>query len=159
MPIKFSDIFGSAQESFNNEKLEEVLNKTKDVAESMSKKSAERIELSRKKVELFDIKARLSKLYEKYGKLQYGIRIGDEIGQEVLTDYENQIAELREKIDIYTKDIDEAKAAFNESMAQAAKRTRDVFCQDGREVQSDDAVDVTVSGDDITVAEVTPDSK
>ena len=44
-------------------------------------------------------------------------------------------------------------------MAQAAKRTRDVFCQDGREVQSDDAVDVTVSGDDITVEEVTPDSK
>lgn len=159
MPIKFSDIFGSAQESFNNEKLEEVLNKTKDVAESMSKKSAERIELSRKKVELFDLKARLSKLYEKYGKLQYGIRIGDEIGQEVLTDYENQIAELREKIDVYTKDIDEAKAAFNESMAQAAKRTRDVFYQDGRVVHSDDAVDVTVSGDDITVEEVTSDIK
>ncbi|MGN1329264.1 MAG: hypothetical protein ACI4V4_06165 [Eubacterium sp.] len=151
MPIKFSDIFGSAQESFNNEKLEEVFNKTKDVAESVSKKSAERIELSRKRVELFDAKAKLSKLYEKYGKLQYGIRIGDEIGHEVLTDYENQIAELREKIDIYTKDIEEAKEAFNESMSQAAKRTRDAFCQDGKEVQADGAVDVTVSGEDITV--------
>lgn len=159
MPIKFSDIFGSAQESFNNEKLEEVFNKTKDVAESVSKKSAERIELSRKRVELFDIKARLSKLYEKYGKLQYGIRIGDEIGQEVLTDYENQIAELREKIDIYTKEIEEAKAAFNESMAQAAKRTRDAFCQDGKEVQADEAVDVTVSGDDIIVEEAPADNK
>lgn len=148
MPIKFSDIFGSAPDSFNNERLEEVFNKTKDVAESMSKKSAERIELSRKKVELFDAKARLAKLYEKYGRLQYGVRIGDEIGQEVLSDYENQIAELREKIDIYTKDIEDAKAAFNESMAQAAKRTRDAFTQDSREVQAEDVVEVTVSGEE-----------
>lgn len=144
MPIKFSDLFSSGQDPFNNEKLEDVFNKTRDVAESMGKKSAERIELSRKKVELLDVKAKIARLYERYGKLQYGIRIGDEISSEVLADIENQIGVLREKIEIYTRDIEEAKAAFNESVAQAAKRTRDAFCQDSKGA---DGVDVTVVSD------------
>lgn len=143
MAIKFSDLFSSGQEAFNNEKLEEVFAKTKDVAECVGKKSAERIELSRKKVELLDLKAKLSKLYEKYGKLQYGVSVGDEIGSEVLTDIENQIALMREKIDVYTAEIERAKAEFNESVSQAAKRTRDAFTQDGREVEADSAVEVT----------------
>ena len=54
MAIKLSDLFGSMDEAFNNPKLEEMFNKTKDVAENMSKKSAERLEISRKKVELLD---------------------------------------------------------------------------------------------------------
>ena len=70
MSIKLSELFGSMDEAFNNQKLEEMFNKTKDVAENMSKKSAERLEISRKKVELLDAKAKLSKLYEKFGKLQ-----------------------------------------------------------------------------------------
>lgn len=40
MAIKLSDLFGSMDEAFNNPKLEEMFNKTKDVAENMSKKSA-----------------------------------------------------------------------------------------------------------------------
>lgn len=51
MAIKLSDLFGSMDEAFNNPKLEEMFNKTKDVAENMSKKSAERLEISRKKVD------------------------------------------------------------------------------------------------------------
>ena len=70
MAIKLSELFGSMDEAFNNPKLEEMFNKTKDVAENMSKKSAERLEISRKKVELLDAKAKLSKFYEKFGKLQ-----------------------------------------------------------------------------------------
>ena len=42
MSIKLSELFGSMDEAFNNQKLEEMFNKTKDVAENMSKKSAER---------------------------------------------------------------------------------------------------------------------
>lgn len=38
MAIKLSDLFGSMDEAFNNPKLEEMFNKTKDVAENMSKK-------------------------------------------------------------------------------------------------------------------------
>ena len=71
MAIKLSDLFGSMDEAFNNPKLEEMFNKTKDVAENMSKKSAERLEISRKKVELLDAKAKLAKLYEKFGKLNF----------------------------------------------------------------------------------------
>ena len=54
MAIKLSDLFGSMDEAFNNPKLEEMFNKTKDVAENMSKKSAE----------ILDAKAKLAKLYE-----------------------------------------------------------------------------------------------
>ena len=39
MSIKLSELFGSMDEAFNNQKLEEMFNKTKDVAENMSKKS------------------------------------------------------------------------------------------------------------------------
>lgn len=156
MPIKLSDIFGSGQDPFSSEKLEEVFNKTKDVAETMSKKSAERLELSKKKVELFDTRAKLSKLYEKYGKLQYGVSIGDEIGQGVLSDCETQIAQLREKAEEYTRAIEEAKAAFNESMAQVAKRTREAFSQDNKDDENSDSdahgdADVIVSQDNISV--------
>ena len=52
MAIKLSDLFGSMDEAFNNPKLEEMFNKTKDVAENMSKKSAERLEISRKRLNL-----------------------------------------------------------------------------------------------------------
>ena len=82
MAIKLSDLFGSMDEAFNNPKLEEMFNKTKDVAENMSKKSAERLEISRKKVELLDAKAKLAKLYEKFGKLNYAKYIGDEISED-----------------------------------------------------------------------------
>ena len=114
MAIKFSELFGSGQDAFNNEKLEELFSKTKDVAETVSKKSAERIELSKKRVECLDTKAKLAKLYEKYGRLQYGVKIGDEIGAEVLSDYENQIASMRQKIERLTREIEETKATFSE---------------------------------------------
>ena len=35
MSIKLSELFGSMDEAFNNQKLEEMFNKTKDVAENM----------------------------------------------------------------------------------------------------------------------------
>lgn len=97
MSIKLSELFGSMDEAFNNQKLEEMFNKTKDVAENMSKKSAERLEISRKKVELLDAKAKLSKLYEKFGKLQYSKYIGEEVSDEEITDCANAIADNKEK--------------------------------------------------------------
>ena len=97
MAIKLSDLFGSMDEAFNNPKLEEMFNKTKDVAENMSKKSAERLEISRKKVELLDAKAKLAKLYEKFGKLNYAKYIGDEISEDEIKDCANAIADNKEK--------------------------------------------------------------
>lgn len=127
MAIKLSELFGSMDEAFNNQKLEEMFNKTKDVAENMSKKSAERLEISRKKVELLDAKAKLSKLYEKFGKLQYLKYIGEEVSDEEITDCANAIADNKEKIQLYTAEIEKAKAEFNESMANMAKKPRRHF--------------------------------
>lgn len=127
MPINLNDLFNSVDESFNNQKLEEVFNKTKNVAETMSKKSAERIEISRKKVECLDAKAKLAKHYEKYGRLQYSAFIGEEIDEQELLQCTDSIAQLREKIEILTQDIEKAKADFNESISNAAKRTREAF--------------------------------
>ena len=98
MAIKLSDLFGSMDEAFNNPKLEEMFNKTKDVAENMSKKSAERLEISRKKVELLDAKAKLAKLYEKFGKLNYAKYIGDEISEDDIKDCANAIADNKERL-------------------------------------------------------------
>lgn len=130
MAIKLSELFGSMDEAFNNQKLEEMFNKTKDVAENMSKKSAERLEISRKKVELLDAKAKLSKLYEKFGKLQYLKYIGEEVSDEEITDCANAIADNKEKIQLYTAEIEKAKAEFNESMANMAKKTKEAFSVD-----------------------------
>lgn len=130
MSIKLSELFGSMDEAFNNQKLEEMFNKTKDVAENISKKSAERLEISRKKVELLDAKAKLSKLYEKFGKLQYLKYIGEEVSDEEITDCANAIADNKEKIQLYTAEIEKAKAEFNESMANMAKKTKEAFSVD-----------------------------
>ncbi len=130
MAIKLSELFGSMDEAFNNPKLEEMFNKTKDVAENMSKKSAERLEISRKKVELLDAKAKLAKLYEKFGKLNYAKYIGDEVSDEEITDCANAIADTKEKVELYSAEIERAKAEFNESMANMAKKTKEAFSGD-----------------------------
>lgn len=148
MAIKLSELFGSMDEAFNNPKLEEMFNKTKDVAENMSKKSAERLEISRKKVELLDAKAKLSKLYEKFGKLQYSKYIGEEVSDEEITDCANAIADNKEKIQLYTAEIEKAKAEFNESMANMAKKTKEAF-------SADNYTKTEVKADSVEVVEAT----
>jgi hypothetical protein len=148
MAIKLSELFGSMDEAFNNQKLEEMFNKTKDVAENMSKKSAERLEISRKKVELLDAKAKLSKLYEKFGKLQYLKYIGEEVSDEEITDCANAIADNKEKIQLYTAEIEKAKAEFNESMANMAKKTKEAF-------SVDNCTKTEVKADSVEVVEAT----
>lgn len=148
MSIKLSELFGSMDEAFNNPKLEEMFNKTKDVAENMSKKSAERLEISRKKVELLDAKAKLSKFYEKFGKLQYLKYIGEEVSDEEITDCANAIAYNKEKIQLYTAEIEKAKAEFNESMANMAKKTKEAF-------SVDNCTKTEVKADSVEVVEAT----
>ena len=55
-----SNIFSDFFTTRNNPKLDEMLAKTRDMAETVSKKSAEHLELSRKRVELLDTKSKLS---------------------------------------------------------------------------------------------------
>ena len=127
MAIKFSDIFNANDINMNNQKLEEVLSKTKTVAETFGKKSAEHLEVSRKKVEILDAKTKLSRAYEKYGEMQYNALIGIEPNQQMLDDTAVKIWQYREKIALLSEEVERAKAEFNEAVATATKKTRDAF--------------------------------
>lgn len=152
MAIKLGDLFNSMDEAFNNEKLEEAFNKTKDIAESVSKKSAQRLDISRKKVECLDAKAKLAKLYEKFGELQYKRYIGEQVADEEISSTADAIADNKEKVEFFMQEIEKAKEEFNESMANAAKKTRDVFNRDGCKA-ADDEVEVTVAAEPDTDAD------
>lgn len=149
MAMKFSDIFGT-NDLMNNPKLEEVFNKTRDMAETVSKKSAEHLEMSRKKVECLDAKTKLSRLFEKYGELQYNSYIGEEVNQSELEDVANRIALLKEKIELLTIEIEEAKLQFNEAVSSATKKTRDAF---QKEFDKMNKTEVTVEADDAEVTD------
>lgn len=149
MAMKFSDIFGT-NDLMNNPKLEEVFNKTRDMAETVSKKSAEHLEMSRKKIECLDAKTKLSRLFEKYGELQYNSYIGEEVNPSELEDVANRIALLKEKIELLTIEIEEAKMQFNEAVASATKKTRDAF---QKEFDKMNKTEVTVEADDAEVTD------
>ena len=78
----FNDVINSVDEAINNAKkngsIDEVINKTKEYA----KKSAQAIEISRKRIELLDTKTKLAKAYEKYGKQQFALYEGKEVNQD-----------------------------------------------------------------------------
>lgn len=150
MAIKLSDIFGSADLNINNQKLEEMFNKTKDMAETVSKKSAERLEMSRKMIECLDAKTKLSKLYEKYGEMQYNSFIGEEIDSVELEGIANRIADLKEKIDELNSEIDEAKVEFSEAVVNATKKTRDAF---QKEFDKMNKPEVTVEPEEVEITE------
>ncbi|MCM1284590.1 MAG: hypothetical protein NC213_02960 [Acetobacter sp.] len=119
MSNPFSDLFSKS----NNPKLDEMLSKTRDVAEILGKKSAEHLDLSRKKVELFDMKTKLSKLYEKFGKQKYNSIVGLDAEDESSEDFISKITEINEKISLLEEEIDAAKAKFSE----AVQRTKETF--------------------------------
>lgn len=115
MSINFNDVFGSAQLNINNPKLEELINKTKNVAEAVGKKSAEGIDLSRKKLEELELKGKLSKLYEKFGEMQYRAFLGEEIESSALEASAAEISQLKDKLDLLLAEIEDAKAAFTDA--------------------------------------------
>lgn len=100
---KFDDMFASAKIS----NFDELFSKTKTVAESINKKSAQAFDLSRKRFEYLDAKAKLSKFYEKYGKLQFDAYIGEEIDEGELDLLISQITAYREKLNQLKAQLDE----------------------------------------------------
>ena len=108
-----NDVFNSVDEAFGNAKhsssFEDVLQKTREYA----KKSAEAIEISRKKIELIDAKTKLSKAYEKFGKLQYAAYQGDEVKQEDIDAACDEISLLKNR----AKFLEEEIVAFKETIA------------------------------------------
>ncbi len=150
MGIKFSDIFNSNDININNPKIEEVLNKTKDVAEAVGKKSAERLEISRKKVEILDAKAKASRLYEKLGEIYYNSLKSEAPDLENVDDIAAKISQLQDKIDTLSVEIEEAKAQFNDTVSDMTRKTKNVI---HREFDKTNKREVTVDAVDAEVSE------
>lgn len=144
MSAKFKDVFNSSDFNINNPKLEEFLNKTRDVAETVGRKSAEGIDISRKRIECLDCKTKLAKAYEKFGRLQFKSYNGEEADSIELEELAGEIRMLNNKIDALNIEIEEAKANFNESMASVVQKTRDAFQKDAPDEAAEDfEVEVT----------------
>ena len=114
-----SDIFSGVDRVLNSAKhgnFEEVLTKTKNYAEQAGKKSADRIEISKKKVELLDSKTKLNKAYEAYGKLQFDAYSGESVNEEELQAKLQEIQLLKSRIDYLEAEIKEMHDAFMESL-------------------------------------------
>lgn len=108
-----NDVFNSVDEAINNVRknpgFEDMLNKTKQYA----RKSAEAIEISRKKIELLDAKTKLSKAYEKFGKQQFAIYDGEEANEQELEATANEIIILKGQVEYLDQEI----ATFKEELA------------------------------------------
>lgn len=134
-----NDVFNSVDEAINNVRknpgFEDMLNKTKQYA----RKSAEAIEISRKKIELLDAKTKLSKAYEKFGKQQFAIYDGEEANEQELEATANEIIILKGQVEYLDQEI----AAFKEELASQF---------DTKMGKKDE--DVVVGDDNIEVVEV-----
>ena len=141
--------FGDTEININNPKLEEMLNKTRGVAESLGKRSAEGIELSKKKIEALDAKAKLAKLYEKFGELQYSGYIGEETDEAQLAGVAAEISAVKDKLDMLDAEVDELKIKLSSSVADMAQKTREAFQKDAdTESAVETEVDAEVFGED-----------
>lgn len=109
----FNDVINSVDEAINNAKkngsIDEVINKTKEYA----KKSAQAIEISRKRIELLDTKTKLAKAYEKYGKQQFALYEGEEVNQDELNASCEEIVMLKSQSEFLEAEIE----AFKEAVA------------------------------------------
>ena len=109
----FNDVINSVDEAINNAKkngsIDEVINKTKEYA----KKSAQAIEISRKRIELLDTKSKLAKAYEKYGKQQFALYEGKEVNQDEINASCEEIVMLKSQSEFLEAEIE----AFKEAIA------------------------------------------
>ena len=95
---------------FDNIKIsnfDELFSKTKTVAESLNKKSAQAFDISRKRLDYLDAKAKISKLYEKFGRIQFKAFVGEEIDENELDMLTAQIITYREKLDNLKTQLEE----------------------------------------------------
>ncbi|MFR2018927.1 MAG: hypothetical protein ACLS27_09940, partial [Eubacterium sp.] len=106
-------VINSVDEAINNAKkngsIDEVINKTKEYA----KKSAQAIEISRKRIELLDTKTKLAKAYEKYGKQQFALYEGKEVNQDEINASCEEIVMLKSQSEFLEAEIE----AFKEAIA------------------------------------------
>ena len=116
--MNFNDVISSAKQG----NFDELLNKTKSYADKATKKSAQRLEVSRKKLELLDSKNKLSKAYESYGKLMYAKAQGEAVSDGDLKSAEASIELQKMRAEMLDDEISELKSFFTEG---APKRGED----------------------------------
>ncbi len=120
----FNDVISGVDDvisSAKNGSFEEVLAKTKSYAEKATRKSAERLEISRKKIELLDSKTKLSKAYEKFGRLEYARRQGEEVNEDEYKSAFAQIDLQKTRAEMIDKEIEELRRLFSEASAKEEK--------------------------------------
>ena len=123
---------------FDNIKIsnfDELFSKTKTVAESLNKKGAQAFDMSRKRLDYLDAKAKLSKLYEKYGKIQFEAFAGNEIDENELDMLTAQIITYREKLADLKAQLEEVNDTTDlKREAEDLKREVIIASQEAKEV-------------------------
>ncbi len=120
-----NDVISGVDEVLNSAKhgnFEDVLTKTKSYAERATKKSAERLEISRKKIELLDSRTKLTKAYEKYGRLQYSAYLGEELDEEAIESALQEIQLQKTRAELLDKEVAELREAFVEGLSKREAR-------------------------------------
>ncbi len=123
---------------------EEMFSKTRSMAETINKKGAMYLELSRKKIEYMDAKSKLSKAYENFGKLQFSAYIGEEVDENEYACSIADITALKERTETLSAELEEAKnkdaeelkkgaEEFRKEVQTASKEARDVIVQQAKD--------------------------
>ncbi len=98
---------------FNGSKIpnfEDVVAKTKSVAENLNKKSAQCLEFSRKRVEYLDAKTKLAKCNEKFGNLQFEMLLGNQVDEAERDTLIAEITAYRSRIDVLKNELEDTKS-------------------------------------------------
>lgn len=85
---------------------DEMLNRTRNMAEAFSEKSAKAIDVSRKRIELIDTTKKLEKAYAAFGRHQYNMLHGETVSESIMESTAEEIEELREKVKKLEDEID-----------------------------------------------------
>lgn len=112
---------------------DELFNKTRVVAESLNKRGAKAIDLSRKRIEFLDVKTKLAKFYEKYGKLQFELSVGEEIDEAELEMLTAQIIAHREKFEALKAELDEGSSVNTDDLKREAEELKKEFISASQE--------------------------
>ena len=125
----------NGSQKFTN--FEEMFSKTKNVAETLNKKGAMYLELSRKRIEYMDSKSKLSKAYEKFGRLQYEAYIGNEVDENEYACAVADISALKEKTETLSAELEEAKNKDAQELKKGAEEFKNEVKSASKEARRD----------------------
>ena len=142
-----NDVINSVDDVLQSAKqgnFEEAFAKTKTIAGKAGKKSAEMLEISRKKIELLDSKTKLAKAYEKFGKLCYDRDHGTDIEGDA---YESCVAEIELQLmrsELLDAEIRDLKEKVTETVSKVYQEVSKPFDGEVEEAAPEDAPEVEV---------------